>query len=53
MSIAASRSAETVKEEMPASYLVPTAARIESNSAVWVVEVTPRTAAMALARSTS
>ena len=53
MSRAASRSLVTVKDEMPASYLVPTAAMIESNSAVWVVEETPRTAAMALVRSTS
>ena len=53
MSSADSRSPETVKEEMPASYVVPTAAMMESNSAVWVTEPTPRTAAMALVRSTS
>lgn len=53
MSMAASRSRVTVNEEMPASYLLPMEAIMESNSAVWTSPLTPRTAAMARVRSTS
>ena len=53
MSTSAVRSGVTVKEEMPASYFEPIEAMMESNSAVCTLPLTPRTAAIALVRSTS
>ena len=53
MSTSAVRSGVTVKEEMPTSYFEPIEAMIESNSAVCTLPLTPRTAAIALVRSTS